>query len=444
MEINKLYFYPISIVVALFLYNFLFSFGLITPDYSFGDPRLCVEIVEYEIGNNDLLFKYPFSCDQYYYYSGFENFSEVFKETYNYQSRPLFIFGGFILYNVVDFLVNLFNFNFEYITQLSTFLYQLLIVNIICYLLYKSFSTKFKFSNFDYFSLLIFIMLNPIYKWGMFVPSHQSATLLLISFFIYYASQKDLIIDYKVSLFFGIFFLFHRGFLISYLALVLFKNLKNLKRRETYIKNSYLLLYFLIPNIIYESFIRFVLQRSTYDANTEYWGQFIWLFDFVRGKTRYVSEWHCVSIPENFICYLNDFRRMIYYIFIPIFVVLMFYLANFLLEKNKKYFLIYETLFITISLFSFWSLIGWYPPVRFNFYSFGHLVTLLFFIKYIHEKNIFNKIAVLLASITSYILIPHWNIPEPQIYFGVFEITSIFIVFIYIILKTLERRKEYS
>ena len=71
MEVNKLYFYPISIVVALFLYNFLFSFGLITPDYSFGDPRLCVEIVEYKIGNNDLLFKYPFSCDQNYYYRHF-------------------------------------------------------------------------------------------------------------------------------------------------------------------------------------------------------------------------------------------------------------------------------------------------------------------------------------------------------------------------------------
>jgi len=135
---------------------------------------------------------------------------------------------------------------------------------------------------------------------------------------------------------------------------------------------------------------------------------------------------------------------MIFYIFIPVFIVLIFYLTNFLLEKNTKYFLIYETLFITISLFSFWSLIGWYPPVRFNFYSFGHLVTLLFFIKYIHEKNIFNKIAVLLASITSYILVPHWNIPEPQVYFGVFETLSIFIVFIYIILKTLERRKEYS
>jgi len=444
MEVNKIYFYPVSIVVALLLYNFLFSLGFITPDYSFGDPRLCVEIVEYEIGNNGSLFKYPFSCDQNYYYSGFENFSEVFQETYNYQSRPLFIFGGFIFYNLVELVVNIFNLNFEYTTQLSTFLYQLLIINTICYLLYKSFSRKFKFSNFDYLSLLIFIMLNPIYKWGMFVPSHQSATLLIIAFFIYYASQKDFVIDYKVSLFFGIFFLFHRGFLISYLALVLFKNLKDLKISKTYIKNSLLLLYFLLPNIIYESFIRFVLQRSTYDANTEYWGQFIWLFDFVRGKVRYVSEWHCVSIPENFICYLNDFKRMIFYIFIPVFIVLIFYLTNFLLEKNTKYFLIYETLFITISLFSFWSLIGWYPPVRFNFYSFGHLVTLLFFIKYIHEKNIFNKIAVLLASITSYILVPHWNIPEPQVYFGVFETLSIFIVFIYIILKTLERRKEYS
>ena len=141
MEFNKIYFFPISIVIALFLYNFLFFLGIIIPDYSFGDPRLCVEIVEYEIGNNGTLLKYPFSCDQNYYYSGFENFSEVFKETYNYQSRPLFILGGFIFYNLVDVIVNLLNLNFEYTTQLSTFLYQLSIINAICYLLYKSFST---------------------------------------------------------------------------------------------------------------------------------------------------------------------------------------------------------------------------------------------------------------------------------------------------------------
>ncbi len=306
MEVNKFYFYPVSVFIALFIYYLLFSSGLITPDYSFGDPRLCIEIIEYQIGNNGALIKYPFSCDQNFYYSGFENFSEVFKETYNYQSRPLFIFGGFFLHTIVDSIINLFNLNFEYTTQLSTFLYQLLIVNAITYLLYKSFCEKFKFSNFDYLALLIFIMLNPIYKWGIFVPSHQSATLLLIAFFIFFSSKEDLVIDHKVALLFGLFFLFHRGFLISYLALVLFKNLKRLTIGETYVKNSYLLLYFLLPNIIYESFIRFILQRSTYDANTEYWGQFIWLFDFIRGKVRYVSEWHCVTMPENFICYIND------------------------------------------------------------------------------------------------------------------------------------------
>ena len=191
-------------------------------------------------------------------------------------------------------------------------------------------------------------------------------------------------------------------------------------------------------------FIRFVLQRSTYDANTEYWGQFIWLFDFIRGKIRYVSEWHCVTIPENFICYLNDFKRMTLYIFIPIFIILIIFLTNFFIEKNIKYNFLYETLFITISLFLFWSLIGWYPPVRFNFYSIGHLVTLLFVIQYVHEKNILNKLTILLMSITSYILIPHWNIPNPQINFGIFEIVSSLILFIYIILKILERKKEHS
>ncbi len=122
----------------------------------------------------------------------------------------------------------------------------------------------------------------------------------------------------------------------------------------------------------------------------------------------------------------------------------MFYLANLLIGKNRKYTLLYETLFITIALFSFWSLIGWYPPVRFNFYSFGHFVTLLFFILFIHEKNFVNKVTILLASITSYFFTPHWNIPEVGIEFEVFRSFSIYIAFFYIILKILQRRKEYS
>ena len=83
-----------------------------------------------------------------------------------------------------------------------------------------------------------------------------------------------------------------------------------------------------MPNLVYESFIRFILERSTYDANTEYWGQFIWIFDFVRGKVRYESEWHCVKIPENFICYLTDFKKMIMYIAFPVLLIFSIYLLN--------------------------------------------------------------------------------------------------------------------
>jgi len=443
MVVNKFYFYPISIFIGISLYYLLFMGSFIIPDYAFGNPQFCVDILEYKLGNNTY-FKYPFSCDQNFYYSGFEDFREVFKETYNYQSRPLFILGGFIFYNIVNFIVNIFSLDFNYITQLSTFLYQISIINFIVYLLYKSFNLKTKFTNLNYFVLLTFVMLNPIYKWGIFVPSHQTATLLLIAFFIFFASKKNLIIDYKVALLFGLFFLFHRSFLISYLALVLFKNLNKLMVKETYIKNSYLFLFFLLPNIIYESFIRFVLQRSTYDANTEYWGQFIWLFDFIRGKIRYVSEWHCVTIPENFICYLSDLKRMFFYIFLPVLVIGLLFLVNLYFEKNKKYDLLYESGFITISLFLFWSLIGWYPPVRFNFYSIGHFITILFFIFYLNQENLISKLIVFSVFIVSYIFIPHWNIPEEAITFGVTPYFSIIMLALFFVFKILERRKEYK
>ena len=88
--------------MGISLYYLLFMGSFIIPDYSFGNPQLCVDIVEYELGNNTY-FKYPFSCDQNFYYSGFENFREVFKETYNYQSRPLFILGGLFFIILLTF-----------------------------------------------------------------------------------------------------------------------------------------------------------------------------------------------------------------------------------------------------------------------------------------------------------------------------------------------------
>lgn len=434
--IRKIYIYPLSIIFGIFLYYILFSSNFITPDYSFGNPQNCVEIVNYSIGDTLKDYKYPFSCDQDFYYTGFENFTKVFEETYNYQARPLYILGGYLMYVVVSSLESLLNIDFKFTTQLSIFLYQLVIINSITAILFNSFKDKFKLRIFDYISLLILVMLNPIYKWGLFVPSHQTATLLLIAFFIYFSSKKDIEVDERIALLFGLFFLFHRSFLISYLALVLFKNIKRLLKGKTYIRNGYLFIFFLLPNLIYESFIRFILNRSTYDANTEYWGQFVWLYDFIRGKVRYESEWHCVTIPENFYCYFKDFRQMILYIAFPLLLVVLFFAMDYVVNKKNKYMYLQNILFITVCLFLFWSLIGWYPPVRFNFYSIGHMVTLLLMLIFMSQVTVYEKTIILISSIFAYILIPHWNYPEINLGINMLGTYSLLGIFIYLIVKT--------
>lgn len=441
MTFKKIIFYPVSILIGLFIYYLLFRLNIINPDYSFGIPENCVDVINYQISDSSNFFKYPFSCDQEMYYSGFENFSVVISETYNYQARPLYILGGSIFYQLVNFILNILNIEFEYTTQVAIFLYQLLIVNSIVYILYKSLSRHVKISNFEYFSMLALVMINPIYKWGIFVPSHQTATLLLIAFFFYY-STINIPVNKNTALIFGLFFLFHRAFLISYLALVLYKNINNLLKRKTYIENTKLLFYFLLPNLVYESFIRFILERSTYDANTEYWGQFIWIFDFVRGKVRYESEWHCVTIPENFICYLTDFKKMIMYIAFPVLLIFSIYLLNYLLREHQSYLLIKESIFISVSLFAFWSLIGWYPPIRFNFYSIGHFATILLIIFLINEQKTINKALILLASFSAYIFIPHWNIPKIEIVIETYQVITIILLLSLVISKIYEKRNS--
>jgi hypothetical protein len=433
--IRKIYIYPLSIIFGIFLYYILFSSNFITPDYSFNNPQNCVEIINYTIGDTLKDYKYPFSCDQEFYYSGFENFTEVFEETYNYQSRPLYILGGYLMYVIVSSVESLLNIDFKFTTQLAIFLYQLVIINSITAILFNSFKEKFKLRMFDYVSLLVLVMINPIYKWGLFVPSHQTATLLLIAFFIYFSSKKDIEVDERIAFLFGLFFLFHRSFLVSYLALVLFKNIKRLFIGKTYIRNVYLFVIFLLPNIIYEFFIRFILKRSTYDANTEYWGQFVWLYDYIRGKVRYESEWHCVTVPENFYCYFNDFKQMILYIAFPLLLVLLLFAADYIVNKKNKYMNLQDILFITFCLFLFWSLIGWYPPIRFNFYSVGHMVTLLLILIFLSQETAYEKIIILTSSIFAYLLLPHWNYPEINLEINKLGPYSLLGIFIYLIIK---------
>jgi hypothetical protein len=163
------------------------------------------------------------------------------------------------------------------------------------------------------------------------------------------------------------------------------------------------------------------------------------VYDFIRGKVRYQSEWHCVTIPENFICYFNDLKQMIMYILIPILLIGIILIVN-IFSERKKYPLIKEVLFISISLFSFWSLIGWYPPIRFSFYSIGHMVTLILLIFYLSEKKVFLKSLIFFSIMSAYIFIPHWNTPEIVIDTGLFSIVSLVLINLFSILKLLERK----
>ena len=67
---------------------------------------------------------------------------------------------------------------------------------------------------------------------------------------------------------------------------------------------------------------------------------------------------------------------------------------------------------LSMFLFIFWSFIGWYPPIRFSYYSIGNLAVLLFLIFILNIKN--KKF--LFFSILSYVLytvyLNHWNYQE--------------------------------
>ena len=143
-----------------------------------------------------------------------------------------------------------------------------------------------------------------------------------------------------------------------------------------------------------------------YNAAFEYWHQFVWVKDFLLAGYENVnfnqenSEYYCMSIPIFLKCYLVDFFKTAIYLS----VLIVLCLVNFknINDKSKnlhkdvllKLFLIFSVSFI------FWSFIGWYPPLRFNLYSFGSFLTLLFCLQF----ALLNDGRVKTISILSYVL----------------------------------------
>ena len=259
--------------------------------------------------------------------------------------------------------------------------------------------------NFEYLLSLIFL-LSPLVKWGIFDPSHQLLTLTAILYGIYFKKNKfDL--SFSNALLFGTLMLLHRTFLIIFIWLLLVEIKQEIKLKKI-TKYSIYFLISLIPYILTTLF-KFYFTGTSYDANTDYWGQFIWIFDFIRGKIRFESEWHCVTIPENFYCYLSDNLMLIFYLGLPVIAIIYLsfkYKELIKLDQNLK-----NLLSLSVFLYLFWSFIGWYPPIRFSYYSIGNLIILLFAYFISQIKDSFH-LSLLLFSYCIYMLnLNHWNSP---------------------------------
>ena len=124
---------------------------------------------------------------------------------------------------------------------------------------------------------------------------------------------------------------------------------------------------FLIPFTFYRLF--FVINNlKTFDTNTETYQQFSWIIDYFTGGNRKYGEY---LEYQGFIkCYLEGTLDLFSYLLIPLLISL---LSLYFLFKNNKN-LFYLILISTLIVYSFWSLIGWYP-LRFIYYSIGNAIT---------------------------------------------------------------------
>ena len=426
----KLFCFSLFFSFILYLLNYIY-FPSNSVFYNDDGSSFCLEISNFksEILNTDYEYVYPESCDQERYYSAFSDPKKLITTEHPYQTRPIFV--GFIY--LINLLVGLLAGSNEIFSlQISTFLGQILILSFGSSIILSTFS---KFSNLRLSEKLLFhslVLSSPLIKYALFDPSHQTITYLNIAFMIYVIKNYESINYSKFTILLGVLFLAHRPFLLVFIIYFLYlSKLKiNLNNLILGLKGS---AYVLLPYLVYRLTI-LSFGYEIYDGLTKKWGQFIWIYDFIRGKVRYASDWHCVTIPENFICYFQDSGNTFLLLLIPILSVLTLFLT-------KKFNSNIEPIILKSCLFYyfFWSLIGWYPPLRFNLYSLNYLFVLLLFVGYFQIERKSEKLFLITSNFIYFVSASHWNNPAilnigsmfklSFLLFGVYFVITLFELF---------------
>ena len=152
----------------------------------------------------------------------------------------------------------------------------------------------------------------------------------------------------------------------------------------------------ILPFVLYNLYIFIFENQIPYDENSSHYGQFIWLPLYLFTSKRFEGGWHCMEIPNFLTCYLVDNVQLALYLIVPLLFVIITnplkaYRNNLGLEKLIKF---------SALIYLFYSLIGWYPPIRFSYYSIGNLIILLNIFLLINYKDKLLKTLHLLSVLS--------------------------------------------
>lgn len=408
---------------SLFSCLSIFIFFQFKPQEMF----ICDEYRNYFVtlfGNN-YNFIYPLNrCDDKVYFAVLEEFFLLFENAARpYQNRPLWLLPSYFIYQILSNLEGLITQNILHI--LSYFITQLTFAIFTLNLFINLLKKYFRLNTFDIFSIVVVFYLNPVIQFFIFTPSNGALSFMVLILNLYFLEKfYDKNIKYSAFFIMGILFLINRSFITILASLFIYK----FKLKFKYFLEVIVgVIIFFIPNYLYKFFITFN-GYEPYDINTEMYGQFIWLSKyFDQGILYWISkfflsennfnlrlttnwdsdgEWYCQNIPENFICFFNDMANTSKYLWLPCLFLLIY--IFFYRPKNTSPLSKFIFIIALVNIF-FWSLIGWYPPLRFSLFSFGNVVILYLIYCLIIHHNLKIK-AIFLGSIIFGLLnINHWN-----------------------------------
>ncbi len=382
--------------VLLLYISYFFIFNYLTPKYVFCDVN---QITEY--------FKFIYCGDFEDYQLSIENIEILFSEMYTYQARPFLIV-------VVNFIYSLFSFttfsNYEKIIY-SYLIFNFLLIIFQLHLVINYFLSKnYELSKLRICSAALILILNPVMKISLTEITIQTGTLVIfllsMNYFLNYESKYVFLL--------GLMYLFN-GSSVFFVLIIMFSFLS---KKVSFIKSFLHTALLFLPYLFYR--LVFVFKDiDFYNANTNYWGQFYWLNKYLykvinlfieilnlnidKLEIKYFSgEWYCTDIPKFLSCYLKDTIYSLNYLLpIVLFSVLIIIFKE--IKINKQVYLLFLTYYF------FWSLIGWYPPIRFSLYSINAFLAVVI-IHYIFSMK-FNSInTLILLTIMGYFLnLGNWN-----------------------------------